>query len=350
MSLLFLALAILPQVQAAPEAVIYEIDVFASPAVQGKGLPIDITSDLGFGGACCYTVYADDVSAEIFLPENLTLISGSSIQTITTQGQSSGRIAVDPGGKLTRFQQKWTVVADEYGVYNVTVVVTGRNEGGKKLNESEVVKITITYGASISAPVLTRNPVIDDDIIIATTVISSDAEVEEVFLYYSRNQNNFNNISMKNTEGDVWIGVIPAQKSESKIYYYMESVTDDGETFTTEIYSVQVKDAGKIGTIKVLTTYGTLTAFIFCVGVMLYFARKGRKSLLGKGMTVIGSSQSLSALGNKDKVNEAQENLKTLRKWITFALLMIMVVLLILAIVTGQLQDVISNTTNPTGA
>jgi len=222
---------ILPPAQAAPKAIIYEKELIASPAVQGKGLPIDIECEIGFGGACCYSVYAHDVQAEILLPENLTLISGDKIQVVTSSGQSSGTIAVDPGGGLTWLRPSWSIIAEEYGEYIVIVHCTGENELGEQINESCSVTIMIKSGASISKPVFPRSPTIDEDIVIVASVSSSDIDVESVTLFYSMNQENWVSLPMENTEGEVWKGIIPSQKNEGEVYYYLESLDAEDKTF-----------------------------------------------------------------------------------------------------------------------
>ncbi len=338
---------ILPQAQAAPKAIIYEKELIASPAVQGKGLPIDIECRIGFGGACCYSVYAHDVQAEIILTENLTLISGDKIQVVTSSGQFSGTIAVDPGGGLTWLRPSWSIIAEEYGEYIVTVQCTGENELGEQINESCSVTITIKSGASISKPVFPRSPNIGKDIVIVASVSSSDSEVESVTLFYSKNLVNWVSLPMENTEGEVWMGIIPSQNNEGEVYYYMESLDAEDKTFTTETYSLQVKDADKIGFIKVLTTYGTLVAFILGVALIIYVGRRENIPSLTRGMMILGASLRLSALRGLNEIEDDQDRLRKLRKWAALILLIVMIVLLIVAIITGQLQDVISHTTNP---
>lgn len=339
-----------PNVQAAPKAIIYEKEVTASPTVQGRNLPIEVECGAGWGGACCYTVYAHDVQAEIILPENVTLIAGNKIQTMTSSGQSSGTIAVDAGGGLTRLHKIWSIKAEEYGEYNITIIITGENELGEKINESQSTFITITSGASISTPILPRDPTINEDIIVVASVISSDSNVSSVTLYYSMNQENWVSLQMANTQGDTWRGTIPGQKSEEEIYYYMESLDSEGKTFTTEIYSMEVRDITKIGTIAALATYGTLVAFILGLGMIYYINKKGKIPSAKSGLLLLGATLRLSALRGLDEIEDDQERLRKTRMWIALFLLTLMIILLAVAIITGQLQDVISHTTDPEGA
>lgn len=350
MTILVLIVTFIPAVQAAPKAIIYEKEVTAFPAVQGRNLPIEIECKVGFGGACCYTVYAHDIEVEILLPENVTLISGRNIQVMTSSGQSAGTIAVEAGGGLTWSTKTWTLQADDYGVYNITARITGKNELGEKINETAYTMITITSGASISAPVLPQDPIVDKDIIIVAEVSSSDSNVDSVTLYYSINQENWISSPMENTEQEVWMGNIPSQKSEGEVYYYMESLDDTGKTFTTEVYSIEVRDADKISTIKILITYGTLTAFILGSIIIVYAGRRGRLPFVSKGMTLLGASLRLSALRGLDEIENDQERLMKIRKWIAITLLIVMIILLVFAIITGQLQDVIGYTTDPKGS
>lgn len=348
-TILCLLIPIFPQGQASPKAVIYDMNVSATPAVQGKGLPIEITADIGFGGACCYTVYAHDVKAEVLFSENLTLVDGDKIQILTSPGHSSGTIAAEPGGGLTVESSKWTIKANDYGEYNITVLVTGRNEGGDQLNESEEVRITIAAGASISEPDLPKDPTINEEIIIATTVTSLSIDVVSVTLFYSLDSENWISLPMESTGGDVWVGTIPRQSSECEILYYMESLDEEGEKFTTGTYSLQVRDKTRIGNIKVLATYATLAIFIVGVTLIFLVDRRRRTYSNRKGMTILGASLRLSALRDPDELKDHQDRLKKIRKCVILLLFIVMIVLLVAAINTGQLQEVISHTTNPEG-
>ncbi len=347
-TILCLIIPILPQAQASPKAVIYEMNVSASPAVQGKDLPIEITAEVGFGGACCYTVYAHDVKAEILLPENITLIEGDKIQMLTSSGHNSGTIAAEPGGGLTIACSNWIIRAENYDQYNVTVRVTGRNEAGDQLNESAETQIKIAAGASISEPDLTKDPTINEEIIIATTVTSLNTDVVSVTLFYSVDSEIWISLPMVSTGGDAWVGTIPSQNSECEIFYYMESLDEEGEKFTTGTYSLQVRDKTKIGNIKVIATYGTLSALI--VGVVLIFLVDRRRTYSNrKGMTLLGASLRLSALREPDELKYQQDRLRKIRKCVILLLFIVMILLLYVAINSGQLQDVISHTTNPEG-
>jgi hypothetical protein len=347
--ILFLMVSLFPYVQASPKVVIYRMEVTATPQVQGKELPLDIVSEVGFGGACCYTVYAHDVRAEIFLPENVTLIDGDKIQMITSSGHPSGTVAAEPGGGLTWLSQTWSVKAEEYGEYALTVHVTGKNELGDQINVSKSVNIAIASGASISAPVLPRNPSVDEEIIIVARVSSSDNNVEGVTLHFSRNQKDWIPLPMDNAQEDVWIVSITGQENEGKVYYYIESLDDEGEIFTTEIYELEVRDIPKLGFLKFLTTYGTLFAFIIGIGLIFFIDNRRKAHSLSSGMKILGASLRLSALRNLDDIKDEQERLRKLRMRIIYVLSIATIILILVAITTGQLQEVISQTSNSTG-
>ncbi|UCF07986.1 MAG: hypothetical protein JSW28_10155 [Thermoplasmata archaeon] len=349
-AVLFLLAMAVPLTSAAPKAIIYEMDVTASPAVQGRNLPIEIEWKCGWGGACCYTVYARDIEAEIFIPENVTLIEGDKKQVVTSSGQASGTVSVEPGGGLTRLSKKWVVEASEYDVYTIEVQCTGRNELGEEINETGHVNITIQPGASISKPILPRSPSIGKDIVIVAEVTSSDSTVKSVSLYHSKDQENWVQITMGNTEGDAWMGTVPSQEKEGEVYYYLESIDENDKTFTTEVYSLQVRDMDKIGTVTLLSTYGTLLAFIIGTVAIFMFNRRLKTPTSKSGMTILGASLRLSALRGLDEITDDQEKMKKLRTGIALALLIAVIILLVLGIYTGQLQEVISHTTNPSEA
>lgn len=343
-------LTMVPPASAGPKAIIYELDVDASPAVQGRNLPIEIQWECGWGGACCYTVYAHDVETEIFIPDNVTLIEGDKKQVLSSSGQPSGTVSVEAGGGLTRLSKKWVVEASEYETYYIEVWCTGRNELGEEINDTAGVNISIQPGASISTPILPRNPTIGKDCVIVAEVTSSDSTVKSVSLFYSKNQENWVMVSMENTEGDAWMGTVPSQQKEGKVYYYLESIDENDKSFTTNIYSLEVRDMEQIGVVTLLSTYGTLLAFIVGIVLIFYINKKIKLPSSKSGMTILGASLRLSALRGTDEIADDQERMKKIRTWVAVILIIVVIALLVIGILTGQLQDVISHTTNPTEA
>lgn len=349
-TVLIIITSLIPTVQASPEVIIYEIETVAKPKVQRLGAPIELTCDIGFGGACCYTVYANEMEAEIVLPENITLFESEKIKNVTSPGQAQGRIAVNPGGSLTWMRPAWKIQGKEYGDYEIIIRIRGVNEGGTRLNETVNITITIARGASVSIPVLPNHPDIHDDTVIVAEVSSIESQVAAVTLYHSRDQKTWENTTMLNTEGDVWTGTIPAQNSETTIYYYMQSITEEGETFTTEVYSLEVKDMDRIGITAAFLTYGTLAVFVSGMGILLYSETRRRSSKNIAGMTILGAALRLSAMRGLDDISDTQTQLRRRRKLVTIGLTAVIIAMLVTAIVTGQLQDVISNTTNLKGS
>jgi hypothetical protein len=347
---LLLFLTIMPSATASPKAIIYELDVTASPAVQGRNLPIEIQWDCGWGGACCYTVYAHNLEAEIFIPENVTLVEGDGKQVLSSSGQPDGTVSVEAGGGLTWLSKKWIVQASEYETYYIEIRCTGRNELGEDINETAGVNITIQPGASISTPILPRNPSIGKDIVIVAEVTSSDSTVKSVSLFYSKNQENWVELSMENTEGDAWMGTVPGQKSEGTLYYYLESLDENDKPFTTEVYSLEVRDMEHIGTVTLLSTYGTILAFIVGIVLILYINKRFKSPTTESGMTILGASLRLSALRGTDEIAEDQERMKRIRTLMAVILVITFITMLVVAIITGQLHEVVEFTTDPTGS
>lgn len=57
-----------------------------------------------------------------------------------------------------------------------------------------------------------------------TATITDDAGVLSASLYYSMDGNDYSNIAMDNTSGDVWVGNIPAQPTHTTVYYYIQAI------------------------------------------------------------------------------------------------------------------------------
>ena len=347
-----IATAILPFAAAAPKLVVYEVVVSADPPIQGPELPVVVKANAGSGGACCYVVYGQNLKASISLPEGFTLDPGMGDwnQSLTSPGFEPGTVAAQPGGGLTWIALKWYVTtAPRLGRFTINVTVTGTNDGGDNLRMTSSVEVTVASGAAISSPVLPHRPVVGKQTPILANVASRKG-VRTVDLYTSPDNRTWTRHPMAPVGGDLYSATLPAFSSERALKYYMESVDNANESFRTSLYTLEFKDPQKITAISegaaALVTAGSLVGMV----LILYFGSRKVSSFRSRGIFLVGDARMESALRERDDMRERQKRLAAARWKLLAALAAITLVLLIISVLTGQLQSVIRHTTNPSEA
>ena len=354
------ATAFLPVATAAPKVVLYNIRLSAVPAIAGKGMPITLTASVEFGGACCYTVYAHDVTAELNLSKRLVMTAGKTSQPVTSSDQTTpGRVAALPGGGLTKVILQWTLKSDEYGEYNASVRVKGYSirspEPDEIFDQTETLKIKIVAGASVSPPMFPHPPSVDRDTTIVVNVTSVSGGVRYVLLNYSFDNSTWKTITMEkvSVENDNWLATIPKQTQERILYFYMFSVNSLNQTFTTPLYTEKIKDYGQINAVgiagNVTIIIGAISS-IFIIGYMYTYSRKLAREKRSKGILCIGQDQIVPVNESSAELNWKQLLLTERRKLAMIVLAILTIVLLAIAIASGQFATIVSRTTNPLGS
>jgi hypothetical protein len=334
-----------PNCAAAPKLIVYDVQVSADPSIQGPDLPIKLNAKAGSGGACCYVVYGQNLKAELLLPEGWTLVDGAKVQDLTSPGQAVGTVAAQPGGGLTWNDINWYISGPKLGKYEVAVRVTGTNDAGDRLNVSGFTNITIASGAAISSPILPQRPVVGKETVMLASV-SSRSGVKSVTLYLSMDNVNWKAVPMTLISGDQYKAVLPKADKETTYKVFMQSIDGKDEPFNTTVYEIPVKDPGRITGISqsgaVFVTLGSLIGMV----LVLYVGGRTVSAFRSKGIFLVGDYRMEAALRERDEMKAAQKRMTAMRWKLLAALVVVVVVLFLVSLLTGQLDKVVKHTTN----
>ncbi|MEM4729459.1 MAG: hypothetical protein QXH42_06850 [Thermoplasmata archaeon] len=337
---------LLTTVSAAPKLVVYELRVEPEPSIQGPDLPIVVTARVGCGGACCYVVYGREMKAELILPENFTLVDGDRVQWLTSPGHPQGTVAAQPGGGLTWITPRWEVRGSSLGTYNLSVRVTGTNDAGDSINVTSSAEVTIASGAAISSPVFPHRPVVGRETVLLVSV-SSRRGVGSVTLFYSADNRTWRSAPMEPVGGELYRGSLPPSERETSYMIYMESVDTAGETFRTGLYTVRVRDPERAAGVSSAATLIVAAGSLAGLFLILYFGTRTPLHVRARGIFLVGSRAMEEVPRDREGLRAAQRRLVALRWRVLAILVAVMIVLFLISLLTGQLERVVSHTTNP---
>jgi hypothetical protein len=327
----------------------------ATPYTQGLGGQVALDAELSFFGGCCYPLFAYDIKAEIFIPDNVELISGNDIQEIDT-------VEAVEGGAPTIVHFKWVIKSIVPGDYNIRVNVTTSNCG--KSNAEILVRYV--EGCSMSIPkVYPDIPNTDRETYVNIDVSSGleGVQVESVKFFYIKysNEKNYdtNKIKADNDtlildgiskkgivisperveyQPDTWKGMIPKQNEECEIYYWIVATDNTGKNTTSVVYSFEVLEIGQIyNFIDVLTWFSIIATIIGIIIIMVYF-NKSNTPTLKKNPLLLGS-KSLKDLQNNKIENPSNVQTRVQRNIVLILLLIISIIMLIWAIYSGHFEQ-----------
>lgn len=348
-----------PVTTAAPKVVLYNINLSAEPSIAGKGMPVILTASVEFGGACCYTVYAHDVKAELNLTSGLILMTGETVQPITSSGETTGRVAALPGGGLTKVLLKWTMKSEHYSKYTATLRVTGYSirtpDPDEFFDKSESITITIAPGAVVSAPSYPHPPMVGKDTLILVNVTALVGQVKEVRMNYSFDNRTWVSVQMTRTssETDRWLGTIPKQDAETNVYFNIRSFDSRNESFTTQNYTIRIRDYRQINTLitmgNVLMVGGMIVGFVI-MGMVYRYNQRIIGARKKSGLLCLGTRRFISTTGSLSEVDKAQLIRARRRQMVLIVMIIIVVVLFIAAVLAGHFETIVSKTTNPQGS
>ncbi len=341
------ALAAFPApASAAPRVLVYDMDVAAEPAIQGPGLPVSIAVHVGFGGACCYFVYARDVQVEIIPSPGLNITGGSRSQHLASPGLEPGRVAAEPGGGLTWMSAAWQVTASSLGRFPATVRLTGLNDAGELLNYTASANITVVSGAAISSPILPHRPVVGRETVVMANV-STARGVRLVKLFLCGAGGSWTGLNMTDQGEGLYSATLPAVGSSRAYTYYMESLDSYNETFRTGNYTLEVKDPGNIAAVSGGATVAVTAGSLGGMAAMLHAGSRRKRALGQRGIFVVGGTGMETAVRERERTKDRQAALTAARRRLMLILVAVAVILLIVSLLAGQLEMVVRHTTNP---
>jgi hypothetical protein len=340
--LLFLPLLASNTAAAGADAELHNVDVTASPWSQGVGGEIIVDAAVYIFGGCCYHLYAFEVTANIFVPEGVNVVSGPTPKEYE-------EVDAQPGGVATIVHFKWTVTGNTQGLFNLAVTVSSKNCGSVESS----VAIVIVAGCSISPPeIYPEEPSVDRDTIISVTAQHplEGRNVESVTLFHISDGDVGEGTATNNTiimpdgreisgtavdmeqdtfKGDQWTGKIESN-NRGKLYYWFVANDNLGDNTTSSIYEMEVIDQGAIDIAVGGLFWGLVVGTIIGCLVILVIQDK----YLKKKESEIGV------------LNEAREIVKESRGSkrqvaLTLSLLVISVVIVIAGFISGMFSEIV---------
>ena len=354
------------------------LDIKAIPPVQGVGGEVKIEATANFYGGCCYHLYANDVNAELFVPEDAKIIS--------SLPESISEVDAVPGGKGTTKSFKWTITSDKPGIYELKAKVSTSNCGSK----SNTILITIVEGASISNPtIFPSKPSVGESITFSAEVRSGNdfVEVEETTLYIWRNENDYNSLDLIAEENRVyrskasseynltsenesniildqlgtgkkhamskveftntWRNQLKNFDKEENIYYWFNVHTSDGKNITSFVYKLTLEDLEKKYQMIEYVKWGTFSAIVIGVvlilGLSWIYLNRPAEKIGGKSVFILGST----IFSKPSERSRSNVSLLSMQKYRFSILILVMIILLMLIIASlymGLFQELITET------
>ncbi|UCF09064.1 MAG: hypothetical protein JSW28_05105 [Thermoplasmata archaeon] len=276
------------------DAELHEIDVSASPSVQGIGGEIIVDAAVYFFGGCCYHLYAFDVTANLSAPEEVTVITGPAPELYE-------EVDAQPGGVPTIVHFEWRVLCESKGIFNLTVDVYTENCGSM----AEVITIEIVEGCSISSPeIYPEKPLVgrENIILISATNSLEGRFVEGVTLFYTENEaavdGNPENDTIRLADGgeikgraltmeqdeftsEQWTARLRTQNSGT-LHFWIVAEDNLGENSTSSLFSMEVVDQeavdAMIAGLYIGLILGTVIGSLLMVLIQNIFIKKGRRA------------------------------------------------------------------------
>ncbi len=397
--LIFMILIILPLTPTASaggqDATFDSVKAKAVPSMQGIGGEVRIEALADFYGGCCYHLYANDVKAELKVPENIRIVS--------PPPKTIAEVDAVPGGKATSQKFQWSIVGDSPGIYELEVIVSTSNSG----TESTKVQVTIVEGVSISIPSIhPPKPSVDEAISFLVDVKSGNervtiiqaslyiwrstkdfseeklkAEKEKLFIEIGRSIDTLqtidnNNVTNNNTGAnastgpnestqykllgvgkgyslshgqftDTWRTRLNDFKNEENIYYWVNVETSDGENVSHAIYKLQIEDLEKKFQMVELTIWSTFIittlGIILILGIIWSVYGRINKDLGKSGIFVLGSS-TYTKPSEGTRINVSKLSIENFRVILVILVFAIAIILVIVSIYLGLLDTLIDVT------
>jgi hypothetical protein len=351
-----LILSAQPVAAGGEDATMGDVKLTPVPDTQGEGGPITLELEIPFYGGCCYPLFAYEVAGSLELPENMNIISGPEPQKLS-------EVQAKAGGEPEWVTIKWVVKSMVAGEYTVGATASTQNCG----SASSTTTITITKGCVISIPeIYPQQPSTEKETYINIEAMSpiegitidevtlyyvasenelKSLESEEDTLYFGNNKNKMGEpISMDRAEdeGYLWNAKIPQQDSSSYVYYWVVAEDNNQNRTTSPVYTLNVEDLAFADMVLTITIWLPIILTIISIFVIILIVRYLNKVDTKKeGLLVLGSTR-ISRTEPGTKTDELSQRKLNVRLYAVFGILItIGIALLIWAIVSDELSDLI---------
>lgn len=323
------------------DAELHNVEVLASPSSQGLGGLIIIDAAAYFYGGCCYHLFANDVTANLTVPEGLDIIDGPSPEIYE-------EVDAQPGGAATVVHFKWTLKGISTGIYNVTATILTKNCGSVE-NKAH---IEIVEGCIISSPLkYPSKPSVNKKNIFQVSASTSleGRNVMEVTMFYLVGEN-VERMEAKNdtlymddeeiegkklvlsqdpTDEEKWSCKFDLN-NEGNLLFWFVAKDNVGENTTSSVFSEQVVDKEKDNYISSLMFWSAI--IIAIIGILLIFTVQDifmKRRETRKGVMI--------------PMKREDENKKDrlLKRMVIYVLLFLSFLLIIFALINGVFSDII---------
>ncbi len=340
-SILFISL-FTPGVHAAgADAELHNVEVSLSPSSQGLGGLIIVDAAAFFYGGCCYHLFANEVTANLTVPEGIEILEGPSPEIYA-------EVDAQPGGTATVVHFKWTVKGISTGDFNITANVMTKNCGSEK----NTALAEIVQGCSISSPVMyPKQPSVNKKNIfqITASIALEGRDVKEVSLFYLMDEKLGEGEAQNDTlvwEGSEKKGVQVALsqdpmddrlwtckldlKSEGTLLFWFVAQDNMGENTTSSVFVEDVVDPERDNFVSGMVFWSAI--IIAIIGILLIFLfqhmfikrREARKGII-------------------KHLQRGEERLKgeLAKRFALYALLFLSLIVIIFAFLYGVFTDII---------
>jgi hypothetical protein len=183
--------------------------------------------------------YATDVNSEMPIMVSTDYTGAGDPTTATwTELTVTGRSTGDNWDFVTVNEVNLTAYAGEAAIY-IGFKYTSTTEGGATW---EVDNILVEEGAALVAPVIENitlspaQPTPDDAVTVSATITDGDGTIETAILHWGTDVFFGNTIDMSIESGDTWVSneAIPAQASETQVFYKIVATDNDANSTSTD--------------------------------------------------------------------------------------------------------------------
>lgn len=324
------------------DAELHDVEVTASPSSQGIGGIILVDATVYFYGGCCYHLYANDVTAELSVPDGIDINEGPT-------PEKYGEVDAEPGGKATVVHFKWEVKCNAQGHFDLNVLIKTANCGSM---EDEAV-VEVVQGCIISSPVTYPQKLsVNRENIISLNASTSieGRSVENVTLFYVKGKE-FRRGTPKNdtiylNNGKEIKGVpipmeqdpyIPEQwmckldmRNEVIINFWFVAKDDLGENTTSSLFSREVIDQEAIDEMVGAIFWVLFIGFL--IGFILIYMIHG---------FILKRKESRSNILRLRAEHRTEKKLNRTHGIIALGLLIISLIIVVISLILGWIWEII---------
>jgi hypothetical protein len=286
------------------------VEMMVDPSIQGYGGEMSVTITSYFYGGCCYSLFANDITPALEVPEGLSIKSGPTPEV-------KGSLTAVAGGEPTIVNFEYVLSCDEQGSYDLSAFVDTSDCGsrdttyqvhvikGATITKPEMYPEKPTSDKEISLKFLSSYPVGEVKVVSAKVVFwTSDSDLEPRELSMGDAQSLLhNNASIEVlTQGEMLCDKdelveegfntkIP-KISDPYVYYVIEVKDEKDEITRSSVYKLEVEDVGAVQMWNTISVVFLVVTMLILIAI-LYTGQ----TILNKRMEGVESEDRFSVLG-----------------------------------------------------